>query len=442
MNGKLEQFANSKFMQWLRDFSQKLSASPLFSTISSGMGATMGLIMIGAVIQIVCAVLSMATGWSTGNAIYDMIYMPYKLTMGMLGLFMCFTLAYTYSKKLKMNGQIQHGFTAMVCFILVASPVVSATNASGSTFDALNLGSLGATGMFSAMIIGLLSVRISKFAVDHKWVIKMPDVVPEGVVNSFNSIIPLGLNILFWYGLSIAIASISGGMLTLSTLIMYVLSIPISYLVSPVGMIVIIILGQFFWFFGIHGSGVIFTAIMPVYVAAYMTNAELAAQGLPLVFSAIFLYGANGGVGGTGNTLPLCLMGWNSKSEQIKAVSRASLVPGLFNINEPVIFGFPIMYNPILLIPFILCPIVVLFFLWGGYAFGLLSYPKVLLLTILPIGLPNFLQTFDWRNFLFPFLMIPVCWAVYYPFFKIYEKQCIEREQAALAAETVVNEQK
>ena len=86
MNGKLEQFANSKFMQWLRDFSQKLSASPLFSTISSGMGATMGLIMIGAVIQIVCAVLSMATGWSTGNAIYDMIYMPYKLTMGMLGL--------------------------------------------------------------------------------------------------------------------------------------------------------------------------------------------------------------------------------------------------------------------------------------------------------------------------------------------------------------------
>ncbi len=195
-------------------------------------------------------------------------------------------------------------------------------------------------------------------------------------------------------------------------------------------MIVILLLGQFFWFFGIHGTGVIFAAIMVPYVTAYMTNAELAAAGQPLVFSAIFLYGANGGIGGTGNTLPLVLMGLRSKSEQIRAVSKASLVPGLFNINEPVIFGFPIMYNPILLIPFLLCPVVVMFFLWGGYSLGLLALPQVLILSCLPIGLSQFMVSLDWKNALFPFIMLPVCWLVYYPFFKIYEKQCIEREAA------------
>ena len=174
-------------------------------------------------------------------------------------------------------------------------------------------------------------------------------------------------------------------------------------------------------------------AIMVPYVAAYMTNAELAAAGQPLVFSAIFLYGANGGIGGTGNTLPLVLMGLRSKSEQIRAVSKASLVPGLFNINEPVIFGFPIMYNPILLIPFLLCPVVVMFFLWGGYSLGLLALPQVLILSCLPIGLSQFMTALDWKNALFPFIMIPVCWLVYYPFFKIYEKQCIEKEKLAEA---------
>ncbi len=429
MNKAIENFANSKFMTWLRDFSQKLSQSPTFSTISSGMGGTMGLIMIGAVIQIICALGGMAFGWKAGDPIYDAIYMPYKLTMGMLGFFMCFTLAYNYSKRLKSGSPLQSGFTAVVCYILVVAPPQVITLGE-TTFDALNLGNLGAGGMFVAMIIGLLSVRISKFAIDHNWVIKMPDVIPEGVLNSFNSIIPSGLNILIWYGLSLVITQVSGGALTLATLITYVLSIPIGYLVSPLGMIVILLLGQFFWFFGIHGTGVIFAAIMVPYVTAYMTNAELAAAGQPLVFSAIFLYGANGGIGGTGNTLPLVLMGLKSKSEQIRAVSKASLVPGLFNINEPVIFGFPIMYNPILLIPFLLCPVVVMGFLWLGYSLGILALPQVLILSCLPIGLSQFMTTLDWKNALFPFLMLPVCWLVYYPFFKIYEKQCIEREAA------------
>ena len=430
MNSKLEQFANSGFMRKVQGFSAKLSQSPAFGTISQGMGGTMGLIMIGAVVQIICAVGGMLFGWKAGTPIYDLLYMPYELTMGLLGLFMSFTLAYSYAKRLGVKAQLQSGFTSMVCFILVCSPLISATTESGQTVRALNVGSLGANGIFVAILIGLISVRITKFSVDQNWIIRMPDVVPEGILNSFNSIIPSGINILIWYGLAILISNLTNGAMTLGTLITTIIATPLSYLVSPLGMIVIVILFCLSWFFGIHGGSVVFTAIMPIYIAAYTTNAELAAAGQPLVFNPVFLYGCLTILGGSGNTLPLCIMGLKSKSKQISAVAKASLVPGLFNINEPAIFGFPILYNPVLLIPFILNSLVVMGFMYVGFKFNLMSVPQILIMTTLPVGIQQFMSTLDWRNVVFVFLMFPIVFLIYYPFFKIYEKQCIAKEEA------------
>lgn len=435
MNSKLEQFANSEFMKKVQKLSTKLSQSPAFGTISQGMGGTMGLIMIGAVIQIICAIGGMVFGWKPGDPIYDALYMPYELTMGLLGLFMSFTLAYNYAKRLGVKAQIQSGFTSMVCFILVCSPLVSLTNDAGKTVRALSVSSLGANGIFCAIIIGLLSVRITKFVVDHNWVIRMPDVVPEGILNSFNSIISSGVNIIFWYGLALVISSFTNGTMTLGTLITTIIATPLSYLVSPLGMIVIVIFFCLSWFFGIHGGSVVFTAIMPIYIAAYATNAELAASGQPLVFNPIFLYGCLTILGGSGNTLPLCIMGLKSKSKQISAVAKASLVPGLFNINEPAIFGFPIMYNPILLIPFILNSLVVMGFMYVGFKFNLMSLPQVMIMTTLPVGIQQFMATLDWRNIIFVLLMFPVVYLIYYPFYKVYEKQCLAKEAAEEAAE-------
>ena len=197
----IERFAESKFMRKLQEGSQKLASNEIFSTISGGMGATMGLIMVGAVIQIVCAVGAMF-GWDTSSASYQAFYMPYKLTMGLMGFFMCFSMAYNYAKRKKMN-QMQSVVTALVCYILVVSPpvsasVVAADGTIGRAFDALNLSSLG-------------SVAISKFVIDHNWTIKLPDVVPEGIAHSFNAIIPMSVNIIVWYGISLIISAVSGG---------------------------------------------------------------------------------------------------------------------------------------------------------------------------------------------------------------------------------------
>ncbi len=423
----LQKIAESKFMKSLESISMKLSGSAAFSALSNGMGGAMGLIMIGAVVQIICVLGTTFFGMDPNGELYNILYTPYRLTMGCLALFLSFNLANAYAKNLKMNG-ITSGICSIVCFLLVACPLETA-KVGENVITAINLDNMGSSSMFVAMVVGFLSVRISKFAIDRKWVIHMPDVVPEGILNSFNSIIPTGLNIIFWYGLAVIISKATGGSMTLSSVITSALAVPVGYLTSAPGMILVIAIQQFLWFFGIHGTGVVFNALMVPYVAAYMTNAQLAATGQPLVFNAIFLLGACSIMGGTGNTLPLVVLGLRSKSEQIRSISKASLAPGIFNINEPVIFGMPIMYNPILFIPYLLNPIIIAVLMYIGYSTGILALPQVLIMTTLPVLMSTFMSTLDWKNVVFAVICFPLLLVVWYPFFKIYEKQCIEKEE-------------
>lgn len=434
----VNKIANSKWMAWLQRMSQKMAGSEIFSTLAAGMGGTMGLLMVGAISQILCALIGLF-GFQAGDTLYDILYMPYYLTMGMMGLFMAFNIAYTYAKK-KNLAPVQCGFTSIICFILVMTPPETVTSVlTGSSFLALNLDVLGTGGLFVAMIIGFLSVTVTKFAVKHNWIIKLPDSVPEGIMNGFNSIIPVLINIVIWYGVSLLTELVStkmGYTMNLATLINTIIGIPLQIFINPVGMIVLVALTQFFWFFGLHGSSIIFPLILPMLMQAYATNGALAAAGQPLVFSAVFLYlGGNGALGGAGNTLPLTIMGLKSKSKQISAVCKAELGPSIFGINEPMVFGFPMMYNPIMLIPFVLAPVVCTLMTWAAYALSLVSYPQVLIMTCMPVLVGNFMSTLDWRNVVLCILMFPVCWLIYYPFFKVYEKQCIANEKAAEEAE-------
>lgn len=431
----LERIAESKFLKALESVSMKLSGSLAFSALSNGMGGAMGIIMIGAIVQIICVLGTTFFGLDSSGTLYEILYTPYRLTMGCLALFLAFNLANAYAKNLKMNG-ITSGICSIVCFLLVACPLHVVT-VDETSMTVINLDNMGSTSMFVAMVIGFLSVRITKFAVDHHWVIRMPDVVPEGILNSFNSIIPTGLNILVWYGLATAIDQFSGGSMTLASLITMALAIPVGYLTSVPGMFVVIIIQQFLWFFGIHGTGVVFNALMVPYITAYMTNAELAAAGQPLVFAPVFLLGATGIMGGAGNTLALVVLGLKSKSEQIRTISRVSFATGLFNINEPVIFGFPIMYNPILFIPYLLNPLIIAVLMLIGYSTGILACPQVLIMTTLPILMTQFMSTLDFKNVIFAAICFPITMLIWYPFYKIYEKECIEKEEEAKAAEAI-----
>ena len=427
MENLMNRIVESKFMKSLDNFSMKLSGSAVFSTISSGMSGNLSFIMISAVIQIFLYFASLL-GLETTSELYIRINSLNTTCMAFFSVFIAFNIASNYSKKLGMNGNNLHGFIAIICLILTSAPITTYALANETNVTAISTTYLGTNGMFIAIIIGFFSVRISKFVIDHNWTIKMPDAVPEGILNSFNAIIPLFFNLIIWYGLYYLVEIMSKGTLSLPTLIITILSVPLNLLLSAPGMIVIIIIGQLCWFFGIHGGSVIFSVLTVPYVAAYTTNMQLAAQGQPLIFSYVFLYSAMSLWGGAGNTLPLVIMGLKSKSKTLQTVSKAALPAGLFCINEPAIFGFPIMYNPTFLIPFVFGPIIPLLLLWGAYSFGLIGIPKVLIMTTLPVVFNQYIISLDWRNPLFALCMFPICYCILYPFFKVYEKQMVARE--------------
>jgi len=124
-------------------------------------------------------------------------------------------------------------------------------------------------------------------------------------------------------------------------------------------------------------------------------------------------------------------MGLRSKSQQIKAVSKAAIVPSFFNVNEPAVFGYPIMYNPVLAIPYILTPIATLLVVWLGYVVDFFQPGYIMFMSLMPIGVSEFLGTLAWQNLLIPVVGIVLGFMIYLPFFKVYERQLVEREKAA-----------
>jgi len=406
----MDNLYESKFMKSLQRFGERLSSNKVFSAISNGMMITMGLMLVGAVFQII-ATTSTLLGWCTkDSAFYKFTILPYDMTMGLISIVIAFAIAYAYSKMLGMK-QLVNGINSMLLFLMVAAPATTVTLADGKTiFTGLSNDSLGGAGIFAAILIAIFSVKISHFFEKHNIVFKMPDVVPQFLQDSFTSLIPLGVNVLIWHGLNTLVVKVFT--VTLPTAIAAILAMPLGALTSIPGMIICVFLATLLWSFGIAGK--------------------------PAVFAPVALFGILGVCGGAGNTLPLVVMGLRSKSEQIKAVSKAALIPGIFNINEPVTFGFPIMYNPILAIGYILNPIIVLLAVWGGYAIGFFKPAYVMIMTLMPLGVGEFLGSMAWQNALMPVVAFIIAYIVYRPFFKVYEKQLVEKE--ALAREELAKE--
>ena len=174
---------------------------------------------------------------------------------------------------------------------------------------------------------------------------------------------------------------------------------------------------------------------MPISLEAVAVNAKLHAAGQALKFSPVFLAAGLAVAGGTGNTMPLVLMGLRAKSDQIKAVAKVSLIPGWFNINEPVTFGMPIMYNPVLAIPYILNVLVVALLYLIGFKTGILALPFIPITTVLPIGFGDYLGSLNPFNFVWDYLMIIVAGVIWFPFFKAYDNQLYKKEQETAKSE-------
>ena len=283
----------------------------------------------------------------------------------------------------------------------------------------------GTTGIFTAIIMAVVTVQIYRLCLKKNWVIKMPEAVPEGVSRGFSALIP-GFVVAF------TVLFINGALVMMGTDIFKVIAIPFSFVThltnSWIGLMIIYFLTQLLWIVGIHGANIIFAFVSPIALANMASNAS---EGTRFIvageFSNMFVI-----AGGSGATLGLCIwLATRAKSEQLSAIGKASIVPGIFNINEPLIFGIPIIYNPTLAVPFILAPMTSATIYYLAMELNLIKAVFAQVPWPTPVGIGAFLGTGDLKAVIVALVCAIAAFLVYYPFIRAYDKKLLKEEQGA-----------
>jgi len=293
----------------------------------------------------------------------------------------------------------------------------------------INIANLSASSLFASIVTGLLSVEIYRFFKERNITIKMPDGVPPEVSNSFVALMPAAFILLFFwfirYVLNFNITAF------LSFLLMPLKGILVGN--SLFGGLLTIFLITGFWILGIHGPAIMAPIVRPFWEISIAENMEQFANGtnahqLSTIFTEQFLQWFLW-IGGAGGTLALVVLFLFSKSAYLKDLGKLAILPGIFNINEPVIFGAPIVMNPILGIPFILAPLVTATLSYFLTIAGVVPMMMARMPFTVPTPLGAFIST-NWSiaALILVFVNFIIDLAIYYPFFKVFEKQQLEKE--------------
>jgi cellobiose PTS system EIIC component len=405
---KLMKWMNEKFAPTL----YKITGSRWISSIMGGFQKYMPVLITGALFQIVGNLMPLiAPNLALPfNVMYD-------LTFGLLALFLAYTIAHSIAQHHNIN-PLTTGLFAMSVFLILQKP---AYTENGSI--QIELARLGSSGLFVAIISALFVGEVIGLFQNKKWTLSSDD-LPDFVKDWFAPIVP-GLIII-----------------ALAWVVSYVLGIDIHNMIAKIitplmstadtlpGFVGTAFFLTILFTVGINGA-VTFGVMFPLWFAAVGENAGLVAQGLPPVhINMLHTISAFVVLGGTGATLMLNIFMLGSKSKSIKALGRTSIIPSLMNINEPLIFGLPIAFNPILAIPFVLN---------GGIINPLLTYlalnsglvTKPFNPAIIP-WIPSFIQgyfyTQDFKAVLFILVELVINGFVWYPFFKAFENKKIEEE--------------
>jgi PTS system cellobiose-specific IIC component len=344
------------------------------------------------------------------------ILLPFRLTMGLMALYAAHSIGYHLARSYKLDG-VAGGVLALAAFLLTSLPV--AVEGKGM---ALLMENLGGGGMFVAIIMAIVAVEILRFAKEKKITIRMPDGVPESVARSFEALVPAGIIIpLVW-----VVRHLAG----------FDIHHAVNQLFAPLvtagntlaGVLVPILLISLLWAAGIHGDSVVGTVARPMWLVLLDQNIAAAAAGQPIPniapepFFQWFVF-----IGGSGATVGLvCLMIF-SQAPYLRGVGKAAFLPGVCNINEPVIFGAPIMLNPLLVVPFVAGPFLMGVTTWFAMSLGLVTKPYILVPWTLPAPIGAYLATGgDWRAIVLVLVNIALATALYYPFFKAYESKLLK----------------
>ena len=418
-----------KLVKWItkmQPFFNKISNNPYLRAIRDGFISLIPVILFSSIFLLIAFVPN-AFGYFLPDNIVTVLMKAYSLSMGILAILMSSTIArsLTDNFNLKMPKTRQINTVSVMIAAIISFLLLSTDLKDG----AISLDYLGTKGLLTSFIIGFTIPNIYKFCVGRNITIKLPKEVPGNISQTFADIIPISLSVLFFWVFDILVRKFIG--VGFSEFILELFRPLFSAADGYIGLAVIFGAMAFFWFVGIHGPSIVEPAVAAIYLTNVEVNFQMFSKGehATKVLSQGSQYFV-ATLGGTGATLVIIfMMAFIAKSKQLKAVGKASLIPGLFGVNEPILFGAPLVLNPVFFIPFILTPIINVWLLKFFITLGMNGFVYNLPWTTPgPLGL--IIGTgFSPLVFLLVPLLLAVDFIIYYPFLKTYDLQLIKQEE-------------
>lgn len=397
-----------------------LSENSYLSAIRAGMVTVVPLTIVGSIFIIIA--YFPIDGWDEIIGPFRTILeIPVNATFGLLAVFVCFSIGYDLGKQMKQEAIISASMSTLIFFLIQFDPEDGTL-----IFD-----NLGSSGIFTGILIAFISVRVQKFFTDKNLVFRLPKNVPHVVYESFVSLSPLlALLVGFWlirYLLGIDI-----------NLIVQIMFQPIVFAFNTLpGILVYAFLVAILWSIGINGDNAMDAIAAPIFLQYLTANVAAMAAGEPLPYiTAYGFFTTFVNVGGTGATLALALIMINSKEPGYRKISRFSLPTQIFQINEPIFFGFPIVLNPILMIPYVLNALLLTAGTYLMMHFEFINKPVINVPWTTPPILGHYLVSGgDWRAAVWGVVSLFIAMLVYFPFAKIAEKKRLKDEALGTAHE-------
>ena len=360
----------------------------------------------------------------------DMFGIASSATMGIMSLFVVFGIGYYMSRSYEVEA-IFGGAIALVSFFMLTPFVVQPENGELIT-GVIPLDRLGAKGMFLGMMTAFLATEIYRRMVQKNITIKMPPGVPPAVAKSFAALIPALITLTFFLGVNILVTQAFDT--NMHDVIYQLIQAPLVGLGSGIiPTLIAIFVIQILWFFGLHGQVIINSVMDPIWNTLMIENLEAytAGEPVPHIISKPFIEIYTVGMGGTGMTLAvvfaiLVFM----KSKQMKQVGKLGLGPGIFNVNEPIIFGLPIVMNPIIIVPWILAPMIVTLVSYFAMSSGIVPPPTgVAVPWTVPFFINGIMATNSLAGGILQLVNMAIVFVIWFPFLKTVDRLNVQKEK-------------
>lgn len=435
----------NKMMEFLEKrvmpIANRIASMRYLRALRDGLAVTMPLVIVGSIFMLLANIP--IAGYADfvngifGDGFVAKLAYPCRATFDILTLVAVGSISYQIAKQREVDG-LSSAIVSMAGFLSLV-PVFDVSGAvMGDT--TLNLGRviqtntyLSAGGLVVGILMAIFSAEVYAYIIRKNWVIKMPDSVPPAVAKSFAAITPA--MVILTVGWLVRVLFEGTGFETIFGFVSRFIATPLSQVGLSFGGMLATVFGiHLFWSTGIHGSRVVFGVMDSILLPAMEANRSAFEAGLPLpnIVTKQF-YDCFTNAGGLTVMGLVILMLFMAKSKQIKSLGKLAIAPSIFNIAEPIMFGLPIIMNPIMIIPFILAPIAVGGITYGAMALGLCSFPAgVAVPWTVPMFLSGFLATGgDFRAVVVQVVNLLATMVIYYPFLKIWDQKKLEEERLA-----------